>query len=307
MPSVGTLVRQRLADQRDALRAAEGAVRAGEPTGLHDLRVAMRRIRSLLATFRPIFDTSVTEPLRAELKDASGRLGQSRDAEVATDNTDRLLEGIESAGLDEDAVAGLRARLRLDAIAAGDDVEETLDSTRYAALSILLDELVDHPPLNDKAQRDALKVARKRVRHEAPRFAKLAAAARAEVPEDGTPTTDHGSAVQPTVDHAARLHEVRKATKRLRYAAETARPVDDEPMRRIVKQAKVVQTALGDHHDAVMTRVALRHLALDEAVGEAAAFLLGHLDADEQRAMTTIEARAWQAVDGLQEELDAAL
>jgi CHAD domain-containing protein len=78
-------------------------------------------------------------------------------------------------------------------------------------------------------------------------------------------------------------------------------------MRRIVKQAKVVQTALGDHHDAVMTRVALRHLALDEAVGEAAAFLLGHLDADEQRAMTTIEARAWQAVDGLQEELDAAL
>ncbi|GAA3695075.1 hypothetical protein GCM10022399_09500 [Terrabacter ginsenosidimutans] len=307
MPSVGTLVRQRLADQRDALRAAEGAVRAGEPTGLHDLRVAMRRIRSLLATFRPIFDTSVTEPLRAELKDASGRLGQSRDAEVATDNTDRLLEGIESAGLDEDAVAGLRARLRLDAIAAGDDVEETLDSTRYAALSILLDELVDHPPFNDKAQRDALKVARKRVRHEARRFAKLAAAARAEVPEDGTPTTDHGSAVQPTVDHAARLHEVRKATKRLRYAAETARPVDDEPMRRIVKQAKVVQTALGDHHDAVMTRVALRHLALDEAVGEAAAFLLGHLDADEQRAMTTIEARAWQAVDGLQEELDAAL
>jgi CHAD domain-containing protein len=307
MPSVGTLVRQRLADQRDALRAAERAVRAGEPTGLHDLRVAMRRIRSLLATFRPIFDTSVTEPLRAELKDASGRLGQSRDAEVATDNTDRLLEGIESAGLDEDAVAGLRARLRLDAIAAGDDVEETLDSTRYAALSILLDELVDHPPFNDKAQRDALKVARKRVRHEARRFAKLAAAARAEVPEDGTPTTDHGSAVQPTVDHAARLHEVRKATKRLRYAAETARPVDDEPMRRIVKQAKVVQTALGDHHDAVLTRVALRHLALVEAVGEAAAFLLGHLDADEQRAMTTIEARAWQAVDGLQEELDAAL
>jgi CHAD domain-containing protein len=300
-------VRQRLADQRDALRAAEGAVRAGEPTGLHDLRVAMRRIRSLLASFRPIFDTSVTEPLRAELKDASGRLGQSRDAEVATDNTDRLLEGIESAGLDEDAVAGLRARLRLDAIAAGDDVEETLDSTRYAALSILLDELVDHPPFNDKAQRDALKVARKRVLHEARRFAKLAAAARAEVPEDGTPTTDHGSAVRPTVDHAARLHEVRKATKRLRYAAETARPVDDEPMRRIVKQAKVVQTALGDHHDAVMTRVALRHLALDEAVGEAAAFLLGHLDADEQRAMTTLEARAWQAVDGLQEELDAAL
>src|SRR6476620_10681898 len=115
MPSVGSLVRQRLADQRDALRRAEARLRAGEPMGLHDVRFAMRRIRSLLATFRPIFDASVTEPVRDELKAASGRLGQSRDAEVATDNTDRLLEDIESAGLDEDAVAGLRARLRLDA------------------------------------------------------------------------------------------------------------------------------------------------------------------------------------------------
>lgn len=306
MPSVGSLVRQRLADQRDALRRAEAGLRASEPMGLHDVRVAMRRIRSLLATFRPIFDASVTEPLRDELKAASGRLGQSRDAEVATDNTDRLLEDIESAGLDQDAVAGLRARLRLDAIAAGDDVEEILDSTRYAALSILLDELVDHPPLNDKAERDALEVARKRVRHEACRFAKVAAAARADLPDDAAPAADHGSAAQSAVDHAARLHEVRKATKRLRYAAETARPVDDEQMRRIVKRAKAVQSALGDHHDAFMTRVALRHLALDEAVGEAAAFLLGHLDADEQRAMTTLESRAWEAIDGLQDELDAA-
>lgn len=306
MPSVGTLVLQRLADQRDALRAAEADVRAGVPTGLHDLRVAMRRIRSLLATFRPIFDTSVTEPLRAELKDASVRLGQPRDAEVATDNTDRLLEHVETTGLDEDAVAGLRARLRLDAAAAGDDVEDTLDSTRYAALSILLDELVTHPPFNDRAQRDAFKVARKRVRHEARRFARVAAAARADLPEEGAASADHGSAGQPAVDHAARLHEVRKAAKRLRYAAETARPVDDEQMRRIVKLAKAVQTALGDHHDAVMTRVTLRHLALDEAVGEAAAFLLGHLDADEQRAMATLEARAWTTIDGLQEELDAA-
>lgn len=315
MPTVGTLVRQRLADQRDALRAAEAAVRAGEPTGLHDLRVAMRRIRSLLATFRPVFDQSVTEPLRAELKDASGRLGSSRDAEVATDNTDRLLEDVELAGVDEDAVAGLRARLRLDAVAAGDVVEETLDSTRYAALTLLLDELVTHPPLVDaKAQRDAAKVARKRVRHEARRFSDVAAAARADPGvggngENGTEVTgqDHGSPAHPALDHAAHLHEVRKAAKRLRYAAETARPVDEEAMKLVVKKAKAVQSALGEHHDAVMTRAILRHLALDEAVGEAAAFLLGHLDADEQRAMVELEQRAWASVDDLQDALESTL
>ena len=167
MSSVGTLVRQRLADQRDALRLAEAAAGGGDSSGVHDLRVAMRRIRSLLATFRPVFDTSVTEPLRVELKAASGRLGQSRDAEVATEITDHLLEDVELAELEEDAVVGLRARLRLDAAAAGDAVDETLDSTSYAALSILLDEVVTHPPLTDVALRDARTVARNRVRHEA--------------------------------------------------------------------------------------------------------------------------------------------
>ena len=97
---------------------------------------------------------------------------------------------------------------------------------------------------------------------------------------------------------------MRKAAKRLRYAAETARPVGGKRMSRIVELSKTVQMALGEHHDAVMTRAALRHLALDEAVGEAAAFLLGHLDADEQRAMATLEKHAWHSIDDLQDEID---
>jgi CHAD domain-containing protein len=309
MSSVGTLVRQRLADQRDALRVAETAARGGGSSGVHDLRVAMRRIRSVLATFRPVFDTSVTEPLRAELKAASVRLGQSRDAEVTTEITDRLLDDLTLAGPDEDAAgAGLRARLHLDATAAGDVVDETLDSTAYAALIILLDEVVTHPPFTDEALRDAGPVARQRVRHEARRFARLAAAARDGSDGDVRGATgDHGSPPHDDADHAARLHEVRKAAKRLRYAAETARPVADERMGRIVTLSKAVQMALGEHHDAVMTRATLRHLALDEAVGEAAAFLLGHLDADEQRAMATLEKRAWHAIDDLQEEIDAII
>lgn len=260
---------------------------------MHDLRVAMRRIRSVLATFRPVFDTSVTEPLRAELKSASRRLGGARDAEVAAEVTDHLLDDLAIAGPDEDAaVAGLRARLRLDATAAADVVDETLDSPSYAALTILLDEVVTHPPLTEAALRDGRKVARKRVRHEARRFARLAAAAR-----DGSDND--------VVDHSARLHEVRKTAKRLRYAAETASPVAGERMGMMADRAKTVQMALGEHHDAVTTRATLRHLALDEAVGEAAAFLLGHLDADEQRAMTTLEAHAWHAIDDLQDEIDA--
>ncbi|WP_374971064.1 CHAD domain-containing protein [Terrabacter sp. BE26] len=288
MPSVGTLVRQRLAEQRDALRAAEADVRVGAGTGVHDLRVAMRRVRCVLATFRPVFDTSVTEPVRTELKQASLRLGESRDAEVAVDMTERLLAHIGDDGLDEEAVVGLRARLCLDASAAGDVVEETLASTWYAATVILVDELVSHPPLTDRAQREARSAARKRLRHEGRRFTERVEAARVATGSD---------------ERAARLHEVRTSAKRLRYAAETAAPVTGKRVHRIGKGAKRVQSAIGLHHDAVMTRAVLRHLALDEAVGESAAFLLGHLDADEQRLLTTVEEQAWSAIEELEQEL----
>jgi len=295
MPTAGELLRQRLADQREALRVAEAAVRNGEPQGLHDLRVAMRRIRSALATFRPILDTSVTEPLREELKWASGRLGEARDADVATDHTDHLLADADLAGLEEEAVSGLRARLRIDAAAAADIVDDTLDSPRYAATSLLLDELVSHPPLTDKAERDARKVARKRLGHEMRRVEERVVAARRSV-DVSDPEAPHDPD-----EHVTRLHGVRKAAKRLRYAAETARPVTGKRTRRLGRQAKRVQSELGDHHDAVITRATLRHLALDEASGEAAAFLLGHLDADEQRATRKLEERAWRRIEALEE------
>ena len=303
MPDVGTLVRQRLADQQQALRDAEAAVRSGQPGAVHDLRVAMRRLRSLLATFRPVFDASVTEPVRSELKAAAGRLGRSRDAEVAADHTDHLLDGADIAGLDEEAVAGLQARLRLDAVASEDVVDETLASTRYAALTVLLDDLVSDPHLSRKAQRSPRAYARKRLRREGRRLAERARAAR--VGADAVHGSGPRGGAGPSDDHAALLHEVRKAAKRLRYGAETASPVSGRKVRLVRKRAKRVQSLIGQHHDAVMTRATLRHLALDEAVGEAAAFLLGHLDADEQRTMATLEERAWRAVDDLQHAVDA--
>src|SRR3954447_15139227 len=199
MPTVGTLVSRRLTEQRDALRSAEVSVRDGRQTGVHDLRVAMRRIRSLLATYRPVLDPAVTEPMRHELKAASSRLGQSRDAEVATDSTDDLLDeagltGLGSlggpvglsvldglGGLEGEAVTGLRARLRLDAVAAEDVVEETLDSGWYAALLAALDDMVGHPPVADKAGRRRRPFPRKALPQRGRRFVARAEAARVAV------------------------------------------------------------------------------------------------------------------------------
>jgi CHAD domain-containing protein len=77
--------------------------------------------------------------------------------------------------------------------------------------------------------------------------------------------------------------------------------------RRVAERAEDVQGLLGDHHDAVVTRATLRHLAIDEDAGVAAAFLLGHLDADEQRAAERLERRGGKALKRLDRALDRAL
>ena len=53
------------------------------------------------------------------------------------------------------------------------------------------------------------------------------------------------------------LHEVRKAVKRARYAAEVAAACNTAGLKGYVKRAKQLQDTLGDHQDAV---VALEYL-----------------------------------------------
>ena len=57
-------------------------VRLGIEDSVHRMRVASRRLRSALATFRPLFDREVGDRLREELKWLGGVLGPARDAEV---------------------------------------------------------------------------------------------------------------------------------------------------------------------------------------------------------------------------------
>ena len=56
-------------------------------------------------------------------------------------------------------------------------------------------------------------------------------------------------------------HEARKASKRLRYAAEAAAPVLGKPAERLVGHVKHVQELLGDHQDAFVAGPVLREIA----------------------------------------------
>jgi CHAD domain-containing protein len=276
VPTAANLLHDRLVEQQRALVEAEAAVRQGEKEGIPDLRVAMRRIRSALASFRPIVDADVTDPLRDELQWAAGRLGEARDAEVVAERIVTLLDEV-AADTPPEVLARLRDRVHADAAAVRDVAVETLDSERYAAALVLLDAVVARPPFTDAAQDKARPLARRRLRREADRVLRLA--------EEAWATTE-------PEERAAQLHDVRKRAKRLRYAAEACEPVLGDRATKVAGAAEQIQTTLGTHHDEIVTRAALRRIAEADDGDEAGAFLLGRLDALEELAEARVERQA---------------
>jgi CHAD domain-containing protein len=111
-------------------------------------------------------------------------------------------------------------------------------------------------------------VLRARVRKEWKRVRRLAAAARE---------------AEPGAEHDARLHEVRKSAKRLRYAAEAVEPAFGAKATRFAAAAEEIQEVLGDLNDSVVTRALLRELAADSAGRPGNALLYGRMHAAEER------------------------
>lgn len=261
----GTVVWEHLAAQVAALHSNDPLVRSEEPDAVHDMRVAVRRLRSALKTFRPLVDRDVTEPLRVELKELGRVLGEARDAEVVRDRLHA-----EVAGLDVDLVVGpVEARLEdLDGAyrAAYRAVVRSLDTKRYTRLLDALDQLLESPPWTAQARRRAEDVLPRQVR-----------AAHRDV--------DRAVARAKKTTGSARdlaLHDARKAAKGARYAGEAVASRFGAPAERYASGMEAVQDALGEHQDAVVARHLVLELGMRAHLAGENAFTWGVLHAAER-------------------------
>ncbi|SDK51065.1 CHAD domain-containing protein [Nocardioides sp. YR527] len=218
-----------------------------EDGSVHQMRVTVRRLRSVLATYRPLLDSSRTEPLREELAWLGALLGDVRDAEVLRR---RLRRWAAEHGPGPSGVDALRATLAERQAEARARLLPELEGERYRALTAALAATDDLPWSGGEPGKKAL---RKRVRRDWRRLA--AAVATAE--QAGAPD-----------ERRRRLHEVRKKAKRTRYAAESLREIFGNDAERLAAAAKSIQTTLGDLNDAaVMIRTVDEIPARDEALG----------------------------------------
>jgi CHAD domain-containing protein len=230
--TAGDLVRRAIARSVIRLIRHDPVVRLDlDPEGVHQARVATRRLRSDLRTFRPLMNAGWATALRDELGWLAGVLGAVRDGDVLLqrirERVSELPEG------EQRSAASLLATLESDRNHALVNLLDALRDDRYVELLERLVVAANDPPLGDDAAAPAAEalpdLLRKPWHKLATRVERLG----------GSPTDE-------------KLHDVRIRTKRVRYAAEAAAPVVGKPAKELARAAERLQEVLGELNDAVV-------------------------------------------------------
>jgi CHAD domain-containing protein len=278
-------VRAKLDREIRALLAHEPGTRSGaDPEDLHQMRVALRRMRSVLKLSGELVGDGA-EPVRAELGWLGQSLGEVRDHDVLIEHLREVIADFEVR--DQPAGRQLVSRFVSERATAKRQLTRALSSARYSTLLREVSLLTRATPSTVDVPRHDLIAGLARPHR---KLTKAVRALPADPPDDDL--------------HALRIHG-----KKLRYAAElaqtSAKKKQAARIKELLKTTKDFQTVLGDHQDAVLAAERMRTVldTGDSAIG----FVAGRIA--ERELTRRAEARAtwrasWEAVDAAAQALN---
>lgn len=258
---------QTIARSSLATIAANAAVlrEAPQPEAVHQLRVAARRLRSALSTFRPVVEDGRYEAVKGELRWLAKSLDNARNLDVFADEVLGPAQKMEAppAGL-----AALVKAVEAAREAARKGACETAASERFRLLMIdatawvetgdWLGGLAAAEPARAYAQRTLARRLKKLLKR----------GRRIETRDDET------------------RHQVRIEAKKLRYAAEGfATLYAEKKVDRFVGRLKSLQDALGALNDIATAETLIAGLSLDVEAAYSAGELEGLRRADKARLL----------------------
>lgn len=257
---VGEIARAAFTASVGDLVAEDEALRShADEDSVHRARVAVRRLRSDLRTFLPLWDAAWACDLRERSRWLQDGFSAARDGDVLMERLQRRCTELPEA--DRRSAEAALQPLRAERNAAYERLRAMVGGPQYAALLRELAEAAARPPFTESAAEPACDAI--------PAIVGGAwATLRKRVRERSRPPADR------------ELHRIRIAAKRLRYAVEAVVPAAGRRARRFARALERLQTILGDQHDAVSARERLRQLGGDRE----AAFAAGALAALEHRA-----------------------
>jgi CHAD domain-containing protein len=255
-------VRASLDQRLRALLAHEPGTRTGEDIeDLHQMRVAVRRMRATLKAARPLLDAAWSDELRAELGWLGGALGPVRDLDVLLLRLHREMASLPPA--EQNAGGALLDALERERTTARAAMLEALTAPRYFGVLERLAETVS-APLPTPAPGDAPQPALvDLVRAEARKLRRAVEKAGDNPPDEV-------------------LHALRIRGKRVRYTGELVAPSlrgtpAGKQVKRLLSATTALQEVLGDHQDACVAEQRIRGLLAGLDVTPDTVFVAGRL------------------------------
>ena len=290
------VLRAYLAAQSSAFLGQLPRLREGKPEASHRIRVACRRSRSMLRTYRPLLDPDWCDELAEQIAEFTDVIAPERDVEVVRE---RLLKALDALGEESGAggaVSGagsmglsgigavggagvLRARTLLDRMLQREYAaahEATLAALAGPKFHALADRLALAPqtlPAGDRAGAPAREVLFPLV---AQSFA-LVERRVAALPDPRRQNPRSALADEPTDEL---WHRLRIAAKRARYAAEVCVPVAGAPASAFAGQMTLITEDLGVQQDAAVASAVLMRAARTPRIAAPTGFVLGRLLGD---------------------------
>jgi CHAD domain-containing protein len=212
--------------------------RKTETERIHQSRVALRRIRSNLRTFRLALDPAWGTSLRAEVAWYGDRLGKSRDLHIMGE----IIAGKGPEVMDPEQVAALQSEVDTRTVAAMASIAAERGGARRFQLTEQMMVLWDGPEFKAKAGKPANEVLPPMLHRAWHDLRGASRIARKDANE-------------------ANLHKLRIRLKDLRYGCETVALVEGGPARKTARAAERLQSKLGDLHDDWFSIAWLEELA----------------------------------------------
>jgi len=255
----------------------QGTIDQIDPKFLHDLRIAVRRTRTVLGASKSVLPAAILDPAREEFAWLAGATGAARDLDVYLLEWERYTDplGVEAAA----ALAPVRDVLARHRAEAHFELAGVLRSERAAELMAEWRYWLAEPLGDDTLPRRADQPLGRTVAKRIARAHKT--------------LIDGGRLIGPDTP-AEDVHSLRKDAKKLRYLIECfGSLLPDKPRRQYVKRLKALQENLGEHQDAEVHITLLRSLAAElDATGAAARTMVAIGQLTERLDQTRVSARA---------------
>ena len=213
----------------------EAAAVAGIPDGVHQMRVAVRRLRAALAALKPMLPPEHFNWANGELRFLSGELGPARNWDVFAVN---LLAPVSAALPTEPELATLGVAVAREREAAYDHLRAALHSERYTAAMLRLSRWFDARGWRDQpvSADSALLVSR---------LDEVAADLLDRLHRKARKRAKHLAVLDPV-----QRHKLRIALKKLRYAVESFDSLfEPRAVAHFVRRVKPLQDDLGHTND----------------------------------------------------------